>query len=272
MRRIHPTHKEQSCFFRKKSILHIREITNGVPRLIFSLLLRMSGSFVIFNSQHTQDTYKFAYYRRGDVIHNGVQGFLNISPINFSSRNAVRILHLGRFNPRKGQHLLLDAISELTSSERTQIEVQIIGSVLADQVWYKKKLLQQINDYDLNSSVSVLPFTKFTEQVYQWADVVVVSSIKPESFGLVAIEAMSAGRCVVAADQGGLLEIITHSEDGLFFKSQNASDLKSSISRVINDTELMMKLGESGRETFKKKFSQECYMQNFQHYLESNFG
>ena len=260
-----------SFFFKRRSILHIREIPIGIPRLIFSLLIRMSNAYLIFNSQHTQDTYKFVHNGRGKVVLNGVQGFLSISPINFSNRKSVRILHLGRFSSWKGQALLLDAIAELPESEKQKIEVHIVGSVFADQHFYKDQLLKQLKDCDLASFVSILPFTKVPEGAYQWADIVVVSSTKPEPFGRVAIEAMSAGRCVIAADHGGLLEIISHIENGLFFTANNVSSLSSAITQLINNKLLLMKLGEAGRETFAKKFTEECYMENFKNSLRSFF-
>jgi glycosyltransferase involved in cell wall biosynthesis len=101
------------------------------------------------------------------------------------------------------------------------------------------------------------------EVEYAWSNIVVVPSIKPEPFGRVAIEAMSIGRCVVAANHGGLSEIITHYVDGVLFAPNNSKSLLYELIGLLEDTQNIIRYGENSRKTFQTKFSKEVYERNF---------
>jgi glycosyltransferase involved in cell wall biosynthesis len=88
------------------------------------------------------------------------------------------------------------------------------------------------------------------------SDVVLVPS-RYESFGLVAIEAMAAGRPVVALAAGGLAEVVTHDVDGLLAADgPGAADaLFGHLLALGRDPALRDRLATGARESFLRRFT-----------------
>ena len=103
--------------------------------------------------------------------------------------------------------------------------------------------------------------TNDPEKEFSWSNIIVVPSIKPEPFGRVAIEAMSIGRCVVAANHGGLKEIISHKINGVLFEHNNVDSLITELNNIMHNPEYILKYGLNGKITFDENFSREVYEQ-----------
>jgi glycosyltransferase involved in cell wall biosynthesis len=76
---------------------------------------------------------------------------------------------------------------------------------------------------------------------------VVVPSISEEAFGLVALEAMAAGRAVIASRIGGLKEVVSNGETGLLVEPGDIAALTAAMTTLIEDAELRDRLGQNGR-------------------------
>jgi glycosyltransferase involved in cell wall biosynthesis len=74
-----------------------------------------------------------------------------------------------------------------------------------------------------------------------------VPSAWAEPFGLVAVEAMRAGRPVIASAAGGLPDIVVDGETGLLTPPRDAAALAAALRRLIADGELRQAMGEAGR-------------------------
>ena len=159
--------------------------------------------------------------------------------------------------------MLIKAICLLNEKEKELIEVKIVGDVFMNQDSLRNKLIKQIKDGNLESSIELLPFTSKPEMLYNWSDAVIVPSLLPEPFGLVAIEAMSLGKLVIAANHGGLPEIIENNISGMLFEPGNEKDLALKISEIIQNPLLIKGLGNKGFEVFTNKFTEEIYMNKF---------
>ncbi|HEX8122935.1 MAG TPA: glycosyltransferase family 4 protein [Solirubrobacteraceae bacterium] len=82
--------------------------------------------------------------------------------------------------------------------------------------------------------------------LYRIADLCVIPSLY-EPFGLVALEAMASGCPCVAADTGGLREVVPR-DVGLRFRADDAAALARTIERVLTDGALRDRLVADGRE------------------------
>jgi glycosyltransferase involved in cell wall biosynthesis len=78
------------------------------------------------------------------------------------------------------------------------------------------------------------------------ADVAVVPSIWPESFGLTALEALAAGCAVVAADGGGLPDLVRPGETGLLVPPGHAPALAAAVLSLLADPALRARLAAAG--------------------------
>jgi glycosyltransferase involved in cell wall biosynthesis len=76
------------------------------------------------------------------------------------------------------------------------------------------------------------------------ADIVAIPS-RREGQGIVALEAMAAGVPIVAADVGGLPEMVRDGSTGILFPSEDAARLAATIARLTADSELRARLAES---------------------------
>ena len=83
-----------------------------------------------------------------------------------------------------------------------------------------------------------------------WAQstVAVVPSVWPEPFGMVALEAMAAGRPVVASAVGGLADLVVDGVTGILVPPQDPAALRSAIRRLLADPGLRARMGAEGRK------------------------
>jgi glycosyltransferase involved in cell wall biosynthesis len=73
-----------------------------------------------------------------------------------------------------------------------------------------------------------------------------------EGFGLACAEAMAHGRAVVAADVGGLRDLVVDGETGLLVPPRDAGALRDALERLLADPELRRRLGANARERVRE--------------------
>lgn len=83
--------------------------------------------------------------------------------------------------------------------------------------------------------------------LYPLADAVVVPSIVPDALSRVIIEAMAAGRAVVATRVGGTPELVIHEKTGLLVERADPDGLARSLRRLLGDADLRAALGAAAR-------------------------
>ena len=90
---------------------------------------------------------------------------------------------------------------------------------------------------------------------YAAADVVVLPSFPPESFGMVLIEGMACGVPVVAHNIPGVRSVVRHGETGLLVKPGNIAELASVITALTDDAPLREAMGTRGRADVVERFT-----------------
>jgi glycosyltransferase involved in cell wall biosynthesis len=88
----------------------------------------------------------------------------------------------------------------------------------------------------------------------QAADIVALPS-RLEGQGIVALEAMAAGRPVIASRIGGLMETVVEGETGLLVPAEDATALADGLSKLIASADLRARLGGAGRERVKRGYT-----------------
>jgi len=96
-------------------------------------------------------------------------------------------------------------------------------------------------------------------QFYRGARVLAMPSIWPETFGVVAAEAMSHGVPVVASRIGALQETVRDGETGLLAEPGNAADLAEKLGRVWADADLARRLGRNARLRVEEEFAESAH-------------
>lgn len=245
-----------SRFSKSKCIVHIHEIVDGIVRSFFEKLLLFSKAYCIFVSQATKKSY--TKFNKGEVVLNGIKGF------DFKERvfsGEFNILQIGRINSMKGHDILLKAL--ITLNSKYLFKVRIVGDVFDNQNHYKDEIYDLIKQNRLEEIVEVMGFSNFPRSDYEWADIVVIPSKKPESFGLVAIESMSVGSITLASKIGGLAEIFNDEESGLYFEPNSVDSLVIALEKVLNSKDLCNNIARTGNELYKNMYTEEAYMNRF---------
>lgn len=259
-------------FSKKRIICHVREIPSKGQLSFFRTLFRLAGVELIFNSQATQN----AFCLPGQVIYNGVDDIQNdnknravdISP--HSTEDELHLLLIGRINTWKGQDFLLDALAKLPEVQRNNLQVRLVGSSFEGYEYLESELAKRIEQYNLQTQVIMIPFCRDPSEHYLWADYVVVPSTKPEPFGRVAVEAFSAGKPVIAANHGGLTEIITDAVDGFLFTPCDNAALTSLMDHLPKySSQEYDILSSNARQCFKARFSALTYQSNIVEFFKN---
>jgi len=131
----------------------------------------------------------------------------------------------------------------------------ILGSDQGRNV-YKKKLLRLVEQYRLNDYIKFFDKCELMPLAYQISDIVVSTSIEPEAFGRVSVEAQSMEKPIIASNIGGSKETIIDDKTGFLFEAQKPEELSKKIIHVLNLDESTLKfIGIEGRKNVIKKFN-----------------
>lgn len=263
-----------------KHIWHVHEIVES-PKIVskvFSFLLnRKSNFFTIYNSNATADFWNsFNNVVNNNsfcVIHNGLEmpkEDISYDEINLIRRDCFKVKEeivialVGRINRLKGHKLVLNAIEGL---DKKLYKVLFIGSSVENQEFYIDDLKTIIKEKKLDNNVLFIPFNNQMDRIWKAVDIAVVPSTEPESFGLVAVEAMLAKKPVIASNHGGLTEIIKHKETGFLIEPNNVKELTNAIELLVNDKQLRTEMGEQGYLRAIEEFSIQKYVSKIEKVL-----
>ena len=172
--------------------------------------------------------------------------------------NKKIILLPGRLSEWKGHELFLEAINLVNIQLGYEAFYAIIlGSEQGRNV-YKKKLIRLSEQYRMSKQIKFINHCKDMALAYKVSNIVVSSSIKPEAFGRVAVEAQSMEKLIIASNIGGSKETIIDEKTGYLFEANNLKSLSEKIIKALNlDDSTLKKIGAEGRKNIINKFNVE---------------
>jgi glycosyltransferase involved in cell wall biosynthesis len=172
--------------------------------------------------------------------------------------NKKIILLPGRLTSWKGQELFLEAINMVNIQLGYEAFYAVILGSDQGRDLYKKKLIRLSEQYRMTKQVKFIDHCKDMALAYKVCDIVVSSSIEPEAFGRVAVEAQSMQKVIIASDIGGSNETVINEKTGYLFESGNAKSLSDKILKVLNlDETTINTIGIEGRKNIVSKFNVE---------------
>lgn len=167
-----------------------------------------------------------------------------------------RILNIGRFSPIKGQVEFLTAI-HLLRYRIPALEVWLVGSEGRGKRKYTALLEQTIRQFRLESCVKLLGTRREVASLLADAEALVLSTLVPEAFGRVVVEAGASGTPVVATRVGGVLDIIDDGENGVLVPPGDAQAMADALFEVLTDRERARRLALRLRQKVEAQFTLE---------------
>ena len=173
-------------------------------------------------------------------------------------KNKKIILLPGRLTSWKGQELFLEAINLVNIQLGYEAFYAVILGSDQGRDLFKKKLIRLSEQYRMTKQVKFVNHCKDMALAYKVSDIVVSSSIKPEAFGRIAVEAQSMEKIIIASNIGGSNETVIDEKTGYLFESGDAKSLSEKILKVLNLDEQTLKIiGIEGRKNIVSKFNVE---------------
>lgn len=161
--------------------------------------------------------------------------------LGLRSGDAPVLLNVGMLIDLKGQQELVPAMKEVVSL-RPAATLLLVG-----EGENRAGLEAQIHSEGLDGNVRLLGHRQDVAALLQLADGL-VSASRSEGFGMAVLEAMAAGKAVVAVHTPAFEEFARDGESAVFVERQDRSLLAEAIARVYADPARMAALGRAARE------------------------
>ncbi len=182
-----------------------------------------------------------------EIVHYGIDPNGAVSPY---AGVEPRLLCVGRLIPIKGHIVLLRAFAE------ARRRVPPLRLDIAGRGPLEPALRALAKELGVDDAVRFLGYVAPVQRAIEQASIVVVPSMG-EGFGMVALEAMERARPVIAAEIGGLGELVEEGVTGLLVPPGEAEPLARAIERLGGDLGLAARMGEAGRRRALDRFLQE---------------
>ena len=217
---------------------------SAFARAVLREVLQAADAITACSQQTLQEAeafYDAPFGARGHTIYNGVKlsEFHDAAPY-FHPR--PYILAIGRHVPQKGFDLLLQAFALAVHQGGGTHDLLIAGCGSETQA-----LERLAGNLDLGDRVQFLGRADRAMAVSLFlACSFFVLPSRHEPLGIVNLEAMAAGKAVIASHVGGVPEIVADGETGLVVPPQDIDELSAAIRRLIQDVALRDRLGQAG--------------------------
>ncbi len=163
----------------------------------------------------------------------------------FGPRN--RLVYAGQIIRGKGVDVLLESLARV----REVFECVILGD--GNHRAHCEELSRKLGLADRVRFVGFVPQALIPEY-YREASVALMSSLWPEPFGAVGLEAMRYGLPVVAFDAGGIREWLLDGWNGFLVPWMDRDRYAGGIEELLRDKALAQKMGEHGRRWVGERF------------------
>ncbi len=211
---------------------------------------------ILCNSKFTENQQQALAKGKSSVVYGPVE----IPALTSEAREKIRIsfrknfnigfekflcLHVARLDAWKGQENFIKAI-EIAHQSNPNIQALIVGGSALGSAEYERKLRNLVQEKNLEHVIGFTGFLSYVQEAFFSADLFVHCSIQAEPLGLSILEALAAGCPVIAADQGGPLEVIIDHKSGILCPAKDIRKLSQTILRISQDKKLQVQLRDQG--------------------------
>lgn len=161
----------------------------------------------------------------------------------------------GRIVRWKGLHEFIISINELYKKFK-EFRVIIVGDNSDSGNIYYEEAKRLTNSLGLKDKITFAGYKENVLPFMKSMDIIAHTSVTPEPFGMVIIEAMACGKPVVAsvAGGGGPLEIVKDGETGFLVDPKDPEKMSEVFQTLLKDEALRGKMGRAGRKRVESMF------------------
>ena len=188
----------------------------------------------------------------------------NIKPLREQlnlNNNTVLVGMVGRVNLIKGQFYFIQ-IAAAAKAAGLNCHFVMIGDAYKGYEYLYPQLESQIAALGLQNSITNLYYQPNAAALIQQLDIFVLPSIKPDSFPVVILEAMAAGKPNIATNQGGAQEQIDDCVTGFLVPINDATIAAQKLGVLVNNPDMRTQMGQAGARKLQEQFSLATFNKN----------
>ena len=234
-------------------------IYNGLPIWIYKHIAKRVIS--VSKDSGKQLTDRGVPVEKVVTVYNGIKDLTTDEKVVMKN-NVVNIVSCSRIDAIKGLDKLLDSLSVLRD-KGLRFHYYMIGE--GPEL---DSLKRHCAELQLNEFVT---FAGYQTNIPEWlngADIFTITSYQ-ENHSIAILEAMRAGKAIVATNVGGNGESIRNAEEGYLVPVGNVDALADAIEKLIADETLRNQIGANARKRFEAEFTEEAMMKNLVKVLKS---
>lgn len=242
-------------------LTHERAIYNNYSRLSYFLAPKLK-SIICISDSVKNNLLKHSFSSSNLItIYNGIEpNDINATKLpqyikkNHNIPSCSQVIGVvGNIREWKGQETAINALSSIHKTYPNVILV-LVGEAGDADASYLNKLKGQIKKQKLEKYVVFTGYTTDVSSYINIMDIVLHTSVEPEPFGRVLIEAMSMKKPLIASNAGAIPEIIENELTGLTFKPGDAKELSLAVCRMLSNMIWANHLAGNGYKRLLKNF------------------
>ncbi|MFQ5901527.1 MAG: glycosyltransferase family 4 protein [Thermodesulfobacteriota bacterium] len=148
---------------------------------------------------------------------------------------------VGRFVEIKGCFDFIDACKIVAE------DFNGVGFLMVGDGDLMSKIKEKVNQLPFKDRFFLPGYRKDIQRIMSGVDIYVLTSLN-EGLGLVLVEAMAAGKPVVATNVGGVSEVVLDGKTGILVPPEEPEVIAAAIERLLTNPDLMKSFGRTGRE------------------------
>jgi N-acetyl-alpha-D-glucosaminyl L-malate synthase BshA len=177
----------------------------------------------------------------------------------YAPRGEKILMHASNFRPVKR----VSDVVRIFAKAREQIPCKLL---LVGEGPERLFIQQLVKELKLRDDVLFLGEVDYLEQILRCADLFLLPS-EQESFGLVALEAMNCGVPVIAAQTGGIPEVIVHDETGFLFPVGEINPMAQAAIDLLRDGQKHRRFAAAARQR-ARQFAIDSIMPEWEGYYQ----
>jgi glycosyltransferase involved in cell wall biosynthesis len=179
-----------------------------------------------------------------------------------STSACATIAVFGRVTQWKGQHIAIEMLARIP-----ELRLLIVGDTSKDPE-YTDALRRRADEIGVAGRVCLLGHRDDVPELLRTVDIVLHTSVDPEPLGRVIVEAMLAGRPVVATNGGGVPEIIEDGVSGMLVPPGDVDALAVAVSALLREPARASAMAEAGRKRARAKFTLDTMLSEISRHVD----